>query len=204
MKDTRKRIAQIGDTSHRLTVVAKPFKKPECKRPIWWVRCRCSCGNETVTRERYFFNGNTKSCGCLRNEAAKRNGDEHRHKGWKKSRTHGQSKTLLYGVWVQMKARCSNPKNKSYARYGRRGIKVCPEWDADFVSFRDWAHAHGYEQGLTIDRIDGDKGYEPSNCQWITSSENSRRVISNRMVQIAALKRRVEELEAKILEARHV
>lgn len=199
MFSKRKQEAKIGDKRNRLTVIEEPFKRPDSSAPkIWWVKCRCDCGNETVTREGYFFNENTKSCGCLHKEAAKRNGDIHRHKGWDKSRTHGESKTLLYGVWVQMKARCDNPANKRYHRYGGRGIKVCDEWNNDFVAFRDWAHAHGYMEGLAIDRIDVDKGYEPSNCRWVTPEENSRHMVNGRMQQIADLKSRVEAMETEL------
>lgn len=196
MFSIRKQIAQIGDIRNRLTVIAEPFKKPDDK--TWWVKCRCSCGNETVTRERYFFTENTRSCGCLRNEASVRNGNEHRHKGWVKSRTHGESRTLLYGVWVQMKGRCDNPKNKGYHRYGGRGIKVCDEWSKSFLSFKGWALMQGYRQGLALDRVDVDKGYEPSNCRWVTPEENSRHMINGRMQQIADLRSRIQVMEAEL------
>ncbi len=199
MFDIRKRIAQIGDKENRLTVMAEPFKRPESNRPkAWYVRCLCTCGKETVTTERAFFNGGTKSCGCLRNEASVRNGDKHRHKGWTKSRTHGESKSLLYGLWTQMKGRCTNPDNGSYVIYGARGIRVCQAWSDDYVAFRDWAYSNGYEIGLTLDRIDPDKGYDPSNCRWVTLSENSRHAQTHRTAQIAALKARVQELETRL------
>jgi len=66
-----------------------------------------------------------------------------------------------------MNARCKNPKNVAYKYYGARGISVCAAW-RDFAPFQGWSLANGYEEGLSIDRIDNDKGYEPSNCRWTT------------------------------------
>ncbi len=70
-----------------------------------------------------------------------------------------------------MKKRCYNPAYKIYKDYGGRGITVCAEWLHDFVAFRDWALSHGYQDDLTIDRIDNDKGYSPDNCHWATMKE---------------------------------
>lgn len=97
-----------------------------------------------------------------------------------------------------MKGRCSNPTNDSYARYGGRGICVCEEWRRDYVTFRAWAHSHGYQEGLTLDRIDPDKDYEPSNCRWLTRSENSGYAVTYRVEQVDRLKARVRELTKEL------
>lgn len=128
---------------------------------------RCECGTEKAIQLDGVLKGHTRSCGCLMRELA----------GPRLAAaltTHGDSKTRLYRLWRGMRERCNYPRHKSYHRYGGRGIRVAPEWD-DYVAFRKWALANGYEDGLTIDRIDNDGNYEPDNCRWITQSENARR-----------------------------
>lgn len=88
---------------------------------------------------------------------------------------HGDSRASLYGVWQGMRRRCSDPARKDYRIYGGRGISVCADWEDSYERFRKWALAAGYQKSLTIDRIDPDGNYEPSNCRWITRSDNSRR-----------------------------
>lgn len=85
---------------------------------------------------------------------------------------HGMSRTRLYRIWYNMNRRCSDPTVDNYPRYGGRGITVCAEWQ-DFIPFRDWAFLTGYSDELTIDRIDSDGNYEPSNCRWSTTFEQS-------------------------------
>lgn len=92
----------------------------------------------------------------------------------------------LYKVWENMKARCYNPKHKSYHRYGGRGIEICEEWKNNFSAFEKWALENGYDgtapQGkCTIDRIDNDKGYSPDNCQWVSNRENCNKTNFNLM-----------------------
>ena len=91
----------------------------------------------------------------------------------KKNEQHGGSYTRLYNIWRCMKQRCYNPNNSAYSRYGGKGITVCKRWRYSFSEFLKWAMANGYNDELTIDRIDSTKGYMPTNCQWITRSENS-------------------------------
>ena len=86
---------------------------------------------------------------------------------------HSTNKNRLYRIYWNMKSRCYNPKHNRFYRYGARGIRICQEWLDDFQAFYDWAMANGYQDDLTIDRIDSDKNYEPSNCQWVTYKEQN-------------------------------
>ncbi len=101
------------------------------------------------------------SCGCIR-------------KNNKKNYKHGYSYTKLYAVWAGIKKRCNNQNSYNYKYYGGRGITICPEWANDYVVFRDWALSHGYKEGLEIDRRENNGNYEPSNCRWVTRTENQR------------------------------
>ena len=131
----------------------------------------CDCGRETIVAQSSLRSGVTQSCGCLMRELSS-----------KRATKHGGRKTRLYRIWDNMKSRCSNPTKGNYKEYGGRGIKVCEEWLHDFAAFRDWALANGYDDALTIDRIDNDKGYSPDNCRWITQAEQNRNQRTNHMV----------------------
>lgn len=120
--------------------------------------CKCDCGVEKVVSGHDLVWGKTKSCGCLK----------------RKPRTHGMTKTRLYRIWSGMKDRCKNPNSPAYGNYGGRGIGVCEEWSDSFACFKEWADGHGYSDDLTIERLDNNKGYCPSNCTWITKPEQSQ------------------------------
>lgn len=124
---------------------------------ILW-NCVCECGTKLVVGGSHLRNSNTMSCGCLRKEVTA-----------KQSTTHGKSKTPLYRVWRSMKDRCLNEHTSQYHDYGGRGIRICDEW-FNYKPFYIWSMANGYRKGLTIDRINNDGNYEPSNCRWVSRS----------------------------------
>ena len=130
-------------------------------------RCACDCGNEAIVRGDHLRHGKTHSCRCLEKEM-RDNGEIHL--------IHGGRNTRIYEIWTGMRKRCTNPNDHAFHNYGGRGISVCPEW-ADFAVFREWANANGYSDKLSIDRVNNDGNYEPSNCKWSTAKEqaNNRR-----------------------------
>lgn len=125
--------------------------------------CLCDCGRETTTSAAHLRSGHSRSCGCL--------GLKHATEAKIK---HGDTGKSLYVVFHAMHNRCEKPNVKEFKWYGAKGVKVCDDW-SEYTKFRDWAYENGYKEGLSIDRIDPDGNYEPTNCRWITRSENSRR-----------------------------
>ncbi len=93
---------------------------------------------------------------------------------------HGETGTPLFNVWMSVKGRCRNKRQKDY---GGRGISICDEWVNDYVTFSTWARANGYAPGLQIDRIDNDGDYSPENCRFVTNTLNARNKRSNRLLE---------------------
>ena len=118
--------------------------------------CICDCGNKVSAYGYDLQRGRVVSCGCRKVK-------------------HGYRYKRLYSIWQSMKKRCLNPNHKFYKYYGGKGISVCSEWMDDFSTFKNWSIANGYDDCLTIDRINSNAGYSPDNCQWITSAENTRK-----------------------------
>ncbi len=100
-----------------------------------------------------------------------------------KPTAHLESHTRLHRIWYSMRDRCNREKHSAYSNYGGRGIKVCKEWDK-YEAFRDWALTNGYSDSLTIDRIDVNGNYEPSNCRWATMKEQCANKRRNHFVTV--------------------
>lgn len=134
---------------------------------------KCKCGNILELRKTLVTKNRIKSCGCLKIEKT-------RELLKLRNTRHGLSKHPTYKKWKDMKARCYSVNNKEYKNYGQRGITVCKEWLDDFKCFYDWSLSNGYREGLTIDRIDVNGNYEPSNCRYVSLSIQAR----NKRMQI--------------------
>lgn len=170
-----KLIDETGNRYHSLTVIKVVGIKryPSCTKRLW--ECRCDCGNTIITPMGPLKNGRTKSCGCL----MKRN-------RYIVGRKHGMSDSRLFRIWANMLSRCTNPNTSYYKRYGGRGIKVCDEWNGEdgSTNFINWALKNGYEHRLTLDRINNNGNYEPSNCRWITNKAQQRNKSTNKLLTL--------------------
>ena len=132
------------------------------------LRCKCTCGNECEKRQSQLISGNSISCGCAKAKSALENSKKRGNISGKSNPNyrHGRAGTKLFQVWKGMRDRCYNQNCTGYKNYGGRGIQICEEWENDGAAFCEWAETHGYQEGLSIDRINNDGNYGPDNCRW--------------------------------------
>jgi len=158
----------VGKKFDRLTVIERVRGTPS---GVLW-RCRCVCGNEIIKYTGQLSKVRNTGCRACEN-----------HSRAAVHVTHGGAaggKSRLFNIWKQIRRRCEDPKAVGWKYYGSKGVRRCAEWN-DFAIFQEWALSHGYTDELSIDRINSDGNYEPSNCEWVTRSENSKRaVVDNR------------------------
>lgn len=178
----------IGKRFNRLTVIDRDgtYVAPcGSKRAMW--KCLCDCGKIVIASTINLTSGNTKSCGCLKAERI-----------IKFNTTHGGSHDRLYGIWKSIKRRCNSPKDSHYAEYGGKGVSVCKEWSDNYDSFKKWAYENGYnptaEYGeCTIDRIDNNGNYEPTNCRWTNNVVQANNTSRNHHVELNGIKMTIAE-----------
>ena len=160
---------RTGERFGRLTVLsrANDYVSKNNVHHVRW-NCICDCGNTITVDVTRLVTGHTKSCGCLREEKLS-NGNP----------KHGGRYDRLYKVFHNMKARCYNKNSDDYKYYGGKGVTICDEWLSNYNVFKEWAYNNGYDDSAdrgkcTIDRIDVNGNYEPSNCRWVDMAIQSR------------------------------
>lgn len=174
----------IGEKFGRWTVIEEAEKRNGMAR----LKCRCECGTEKVVYQKHLLSGASTSCGCLAKEKSRERLEIYR----KDNATHRMTSTRLYHIWVNIKSRCNNPNNDSFAIYGGRGIKICDEWQ-DFSNFMAWALSNGYTDTLTIERIDVNGNYEPLNCKWTTMKEQGNNRRNNHFITYKGITRTIAQ-----------
>ena len=159
-----------GPAPPRLDYLGYPTVK------MW--NCVCRCGTERDVRDAELRRHGSLSCGCYNVEV---------------STTHHKTGTRLYEIWHGMKQRCNNPDNKDAHNYCGRGIRVCDEWNNDFVAFETWALNNGYADNLSLDRIDVNGDYCPTNCRWATQSQQARNTRFNHFLEFGGKRQTIAD-----------
>lgn len=173
MKDiTNKRFGRL--------IAIKPVGKTKSREIMW--KCKCDCGNCVEVLGSSLRAGRTKSCGCYNKEISSIVNTKH-----------GKSYTRLFSIWGKMKDRCVNTKSDKFKWYGKRGIRVCEEWKNSFQNFYEWAIKNGYQEHLTIDRIDVNGNYCPENCRWADVYKQANNKRTNRILQMKWEKHTLKE-----------
>lgn len=168
----------IGKRYGRLLVLS--FNKEETNKHKGGIfyNCICDCGKQCLANKYSILKGEKQSCGCLhREQLVKRNKET--------ALLHGDSRNeyeKLHNSWTAMKNRCLSPTNERYELYGGRGISIFKDW-LDWDIFKHWALANGWENGLTIDRIDYNGNYEPINCRWVTMEVQANNTSTNKYLE---------------------
>lgn len=185
--ECRPRLSELdltGQKSKHLTAISRAEGTNNIGSRLW--SCLCDCGNTVVRSAAYFVHGKNPSCGCFRTENMKGNV------------THGFSNTPEHKTWCKLKERCNNPNSKDYHLYGGRGIKVCNRWVGSFENFLE-DMGKKPEGKFSIDRLDVNGNYEPSNCRWATDFEQAQNKRFQKTIEVEKL-----VLFTKMVEVRNI
>lgn len=170
---------KTGDLFGQWTVLSVEPVGPKHRRAL----CRCDCGSERLVVVFTLKNGRSSSCGCT--QAAKSAAANSKH---------GLSGAREYSIWENMKARCQNEKHTHYPYYGGRGIVVCERWQQFEAFIADMGSAPSTKH--TLDRIDNNRGYEPSNCRWATRRDQSNNTRFNRHIEVDGTTKTISQWSA--------
>jgi len=173
-----KKTILIGQRFGKLVVIEESEKR---NGNVAW-KCLCDCGKETTSLSYNLTSGKSKSCGCVRGE-----------KVGELMRTHGQSKTRLYGIYKGMKQRCNNKNTPAYKYYGGKGVSICPDWLNDFLKFKEWSINNGYLAKKSIDRRNPNGNYCPENCRWVDLEKQQNNKLNSFFLSIDGDKRTIAE-----------
>ncbi len=174
----------IGQKFGRWTILSLAQR---CKGLPRSYLCECECGEKRIVIWSSLRNNRSKSCGCYHKEVMSGRSP------WNRSHQEGLIRGeggRLYRIWAGMKSRCYNPNRKKYTNYGARGIRVCDEWQ-EYLSFKQWALKNGYDKSLSIDRLNNDGNYEPTNCRWATPTQQAENTTRSRLVTINGVTKNV-------------
>lgn len=168
----------IGQKFGRLKVIKKAdyYISPKGQKQTQWL-CECDCGKKIIVRTTNLKSGNSKSCGCLQEEKRRIS----KNKKYPQLIYDKSTKRLL-NIYRSMINRCYNKNTNRYIDWGGRGIKVCDDWRYEFINFYNWAIKNGYQDNLSIDRIDNNGNYEPDNCRWTTNKVQARNSSKNHFI----------------------
>lgn len=191
---------EIGKTYNNLKCI-KYIGKDKNFFPHFLFRCNL-CGNEKIISLYSVRKGATTSCGCYHDEIISAI-----------NHSHGMSNSRIYRIYNSMKARCYRKNDHNYIKYGAKGIKICDEWldkDNGFNNFYNWSIKNGYDNHLTIDRINPYKDYNPNNCRWtddLIQARNKRNTIwltYNNITLPITIWAKIIEISAKTLFLRYI
>jgi len=170
-------MVKINAPYGRLTVIKDAGRTSYGRRQF---ECLCSCGNTIIAESSNIERGHTSSCGCLRDELQFK---------------HGMSQSKEFMIWASMRARCNNKNSQNYKFYGARGIKVCGRWDKSFKAF--YEDMGSKPDGHSINRVNNDGNYEPSNCEWSTAKNQMNNMQGNHNITFKGITKTLTEWSEK-------